>query len=207
MQPRTRRQREILDYITNFIEEQGYEPSYQQIARRFGIASKSAIANHIAALEKQGLILRNREKGSFSLQLRPKSQVSVAVCEIPWLNVPVENQSYQDEWEETSLYVPKFLLGYLQPERIRAFRVPDDSMIEEHICEGDVAIVEERSFARDGDCVVAVVEKNQTVLKRFYREGAKIELRPANKNSDALRFSADKVSVRAIFRALLRPMD
>lgn len=205
MQPRTKRQREILDYITHFIEEHGYEPSYQQIARRFRIASKSAIANHIAALEKQGLILRHRENGSFNLQLRPKSSVSDGVCQIDWLDVPAEI-NYAEDWEQESLFVPRFLLGFLPPERICAFRVRNDSMVEDHICEGDVILVEERSFARDGDCVVAIIEKEQVVLQKFYRDGAKIELRPANANHSVLRLPADKVLVKGVFRALLRPL-
>jgi repressor LexA len=204
MQPRTKRQREILDYVTHFIEEHGYEPSYQQIARRFRIASKSAIAKHIVALENQGLILRRHENGTFNLQLRPKNTVSESSCEIGWLELP-ENP-YVEEWERAPIFVSRFLLGFLLPEKIRAFRVRNDSMIEDHICEGDVALIEERTFARDGDCVVALVEKERIVLKRFYRVGANIELRPANKNFSVLRLPADRVSVKGVFRALLRPL-
>jgi repressor LexA len=206
MQPRTKRQREILDYITHFIEEHGYEPSYQQIARRFRIASKSAIANHIAALERQGLILRHHENGCFNLQIRPKAATDTSVCEIPWLDVP-ENKIFAEEWEQSPLFVSRFLLGFLQPEKIRAFRVRNDSMIEDHICEGDVALIEERFFARDGDCVVALVDKERVALKRFYRDGAEIELRPANKNYPVLRLPANKVLVKGVFRALLRPLN
>jgi repressor LexA len=206
MQPRTKRQREILDYITHFIEEQGYEPSYQQIARRFRIASKSAIANHIAALERQGLILRQHDNGSFNLLLRPKQKSSSeAICEIGWLAIPAENGF--EEWEQSPLLISRFMLGFLQPEKIRAFRVRNDSMIDDHICEGDVALIEERGFARDGDCVVALIEKQRVILQRFYRDGAKIELRPANKNFAVLRLPADQVSVKGIFRALLRPLS
>ena len=206
MQPRTKRQREILDYVTGFIDEHGYKPSYQQIARRFRIASKSAVANHIAALERQGLILRHHENGTFNLQLRPKTSIDEAVCEINWLELP-PSKLYEEEWEHAPLFVSRFLLGFLQPEKIRAFRVRNDSMIEDHICEGDVALVEERSFARDGDCVVAVVEKERVALKRFYRDGADIELRPANKDYAVLRLPANKVAVKGVFRALLRPLS
>ena len=206
MQPRTKRQREILDYITHFIEEHGYEPSYQQIARRFRIASKSAIAKHIAALENQGLILRHHENGCFNLQLRPKtSTANDSVCEIHWIDVP-PGENYEDEWESSPLLVPRFLLGFVQPERIRAFRVRNDSMIEDHICEGDVALIEERSFARDGDCVVAILTKERVALQRFYRVGAEVELRPANKDYSTLRLPANQVSIKGVFRALLRPL-
>ena len=206
MQARTKRQREILDYITHFIEEHGYEPSYQQIARRFRIASKSAIANHVAALERQGLLSRRNENGGFNLQLRRKQfSMPESICEIEWLDVPAEG-GYTEEWEQTPLLVSRFMLGFLQPERIRAFRVRDDAMTEDHICEGDIALVEERSFARDGDCVVAVIEKERVVMERFYRSGARVELRPANKTCEILRLPANRVAVKGIFRALLRPL-
>lgn len=207
MQPRTKRQREIFDYITRFIEEHGYEPSYQQIARRFRIASKSAIANHIAALERQGLLSRRTENGSFHLQIRPlQLSLPEAVYRIEWLDIPANGNDYLEEWEQSPILVSSFMLGFLQPEKVRAFRVRNDSMVEDHICEGDVALVEEKTFARDGDCVVAVVENKDVVLKRFYRSGAKIDLRPSNKTYETLQLPADKVIVKGVFRALLRPL-
>jgi repressor LexA len=78
-------------------------------------------------------------------------------------------------------------------------------MLEEYIREGDVVLVEKRSFARDGDIVAALTENKQTVLKKFFRLGAKIELRPANQNYQPILLPADKVSVLGIFRSLLRP--
>lgn len=206
MQPRTKRQKEVLEFVTFYIEKHGYEPSYQQIARQLGVSSKAGIARHIKCLETQGLITRRREHGSFNLELRSSSEVSEAVCRIEWLDVPIEN-AFVEDWERETLYVPKFLLGFQTPERLRAFRVPNDSMIEEHIREGDVVLIEKRSFARDGDIVVALTENKRAVLKQFYRYGAKIELRPANSSFVSIMLSADKISVQGIFRGLLRPLN
>jgi repressor LexA len=205
MQPRTRRQREILDFITEFINERGHIPSYQQIARKFKIASKSAIAKHIAAMEKQGILQRRREDGSFGLELRAENLMTESVCEIEWLET-VNAEGFAENWEREPIFVPKFLLGYYEPERIRAFRVPNDSMLDEHICEGDIALIEKRTFARDGAIVVAEAE-NRVVLKRFFRSGANIELRPANQNYRALRLAADKVSIQGVMHGLLRPFS
>lgn len=206
MQPRTRRQKEVLEFITHFVEKHGYEPSYQQIAWHLGVSSKAGIARHIKCLESQGLITRRRENGSFNLELRSSNEVSEAVCRIEWLDVPIEN-AFVEDWECETLFVPKFLLGFQTPERLRAFRVPNDSMIEENIREGDVALVEKRSFARDGDIVVALTENKRAVLKQFYREGAKIELRPANSSFVSIMLAADKVSIEGVFRGLLRPFS
>ena len=205
MQPRTRRQREILDFINEFINERGHIPSYQQIARKFKIASKSAIAKHIAAMEKQGILQRRREDGSFGLALRSENLINEAVCEIDWLEIS-DAEAFSENWEQEPIFVPKFLLGYYEPERIRAFRVPNDSMLEQHICEGDIALIEKRAFARDGAIVVAQAE-NRVVLKRFYRNGANIELRPANQNYQTIRLSADKVSIHGVLHGLLRPLS
>jgi repressor LexA len=206
MQARTRRQREILTYITEFIENRGYEPSYQQIAKHFQIASKSAIAKHIVALEEQGLIARRRENGSFSLQINPKKAVTNdSICAIDWLDVPMMDD-FDAEFENETLFVPTFLLGRLQPDKIRAFLVPNDAMLDKQICEGDIALIEEKFFARDGDCIVAVIEKNRAVLKNFYRDGAFVELRPANEDYETIRLTADQVEVKGIYRGLLRPL-
>ena len=208
--PRTRRQREILDYITNFIENRGYEPSYQQIAKHFHIASKSAIAKHISALEQQGLLFRKRENGTFSLQLasRMRSQNgnnNDAVCEIEWLEIPLTDESEED-FEDEPLYVPALLLGFTQPDKVRAFRVQNDAMLGKHIREGDIVLIEEKSFARDGDCVVAVIENSRAVLKNYYRDGAFTELRPSNDEYETERLSADQIQIKGIYRGLLRPL-
>lgn len=204
MQPRTKRQREVFDYIIQYVEKHGYNPSYQQIAWYLKVSSKAGIAKHIKALETQGLITRVRENGNFNLELRPPSQIEQAVCEIEWLNSP-KGDAFVEDWEHETLYVPKFLLGYHSPREMRAFRAPNDSMLEENICEGDVVLVEKRSFARDGDIVAALTENKRTVLKKFFRLGAKIELRPANPHYVPIVLPANKVSVLGIFRSLLRP--
>jgi repressor LexA len=206
MQTRTKRQKEILEYITHYIKTHQYEPSYQQIARHFGVKSKAGIAKHISALETQGLLSRRRENGSFSIELHQNKSISEMTHEILWLDVKEADLS-PDDLEDEALFVPYFLLGYTSPEKIRAFRVRDNSMLDEQICEGDIALIEKKSFARDGDCVVGLISKKEIVLKKFYRDGANIELRSANETYETMRNSADNVEVLGIYRGLLRPMN
>lgn len=205
MQPRTKRQREVLDYITSFIEERGYEPSYQQIARHFKISSKSAIAKHIAALEMQGLLSRQRENGTFGLQINSKLNVSEEVSVVEWLKLP-PNEIEDGDFDFETLFVPQFLLGNFSPDRIRAYRVNSDEMIDLQICDGDIVFFEKRNYARDGDVIVAIIEDRESVIKKYYRRGADVELRPANENYQSILVSADKISIEGVVRGLLRPI-
>jgi len=206
MQPRTQRQKEILDYIQRFIERHGYEPSYAQIARHFGISSKATIAKHIEALEKRGLLARSHANGSFGLNVQVEDLAGDATCEVRLLGrvaagAPLE--TITDNGMET-IGVPRFLLGRVRPERVYALRVSGDSMIDEHICDGDIALIENRVEARDGEIVVALVEGSRATLKRLHRFGREVELRPANSQLAPIRLPAAQVQVQGIFRGLLR---
>ena len=201
MTPRTQRQKEILDYITSFIERHGYEPSYAQIARHFGVSSKATIAKHVEALERRGLLMRRRENGAFKLNVQVPNPASEAICEMPLVGriaagAPVD--AIADNAQTIS--VPRFLLGRVRPEQVYALRVAGDSMIDEHICDGDIAIIENRTEARDGEIVVALIGGGEATLKRFYRCGSEVELRPANSQLDPIRLPAEAVTVQGIFR-------
>ncbi len=201
---RTRRQREVFDYIATFIERHGYEPSYQQIARHFRVSSKNGIAKHIAALEEQGLLSRRAANGKFSLSLQPESRLADAVCEIPVIEKL--SDEFLEELEDLRIFVPRFLFGDIASEKMFAFRVASDAMIDEHICQGDIALIERSVFAHDGDCVLALLENKFLTLERFYNFGAEIELRPANPLLKPAILPAAAVTIRGIFRGLLRSL-
>jgi repressor LexA len=207
MLPRTQRQKEILDYITRFLERHGYVPSYAQIARQFGVKSRATIAKHIAALERRGLLLREHEDGSFGLNVKVEEPNSDALCEVRvWGEIAAGAPlDVVEGGEEERIPVPRFLLGRVKPDRVYALRVKGDSMIDEHICDGDIALIENRTDARDGEIVVALIDGNQATLKRLFRRGMNIELQPANSQLQSLTVPANQVHVQGIFRGLLRP--
>ena len=202
--PRTQRQKDILDYITRFSERNRYEPSYAQIARHFGVKSRATIAKHIAALERRGLLTRTHEDGSFALSV--KVDDPDALCQVKLLGRIAAGTPLDVVESDETLSVPRFLLGRVKPERVYALRVKGDSMIDEHICDGDIALIENRTEARDGEIVVALlIEENQATLKKLYRRGNNVELHPANSQLQPLTLPASQVSVQGIFRGLLRP--
>jgi len=208
MLPRTQRQKEILDYITRFLERHGYEPSYAQIARHFGVKSRATIAKHIAALERRGLLTREHEDGSFGLTVKIEDTTSEALCEVRLLGKIAAGDPLEVVEDEERIPVPRFLLGRVRPDRVYALKVKGDSMIDEHICDGDIALIENRTDARDGEIVVALlVNENQATLKRLFRKGPNVELHPANSQLEPLKLAASQVRVQGIFRGLLRPSN
>lgn len=206
MPPRTKRQREIFDYIESFIEIRGYKPSYQQIARHFQIRSKSAVAKHIAALENQGLITRYGENGNFNLQLRGKDTAEDAVCEIAWLEISLADVS-PESYENEAVYVPKFLLGSLPAEDLRVFRVRDNALIGAHICQGDIAIIEKNAAPRDGDIMLISVEKQFVEFKRYSadEETNNGGINTGFRSKPTFENGADEIEIQGVVRGLIRP--
>jgi repressor LexA len=208
MLPRTQRQKDILDFITRFLERHGHQPSYAQIARHFGVKSRATIAKHITALEKRGLLARQHEDGSFGLNVKVEDTTSDSLCEVKLLGHIAAGAPLEVVDDEERIPVPRFLLGRVKPDRVYALKVKGDSMIDEHICDGDIALIENRTDARDGEIVVALlIEENQATLKRLYRRGVNVELQPANSQLQPLTIPASQVRVQGIFRGLLRPSN
>ena len=204
MLPRTQRQKEILDYLTRFLERHGHEPSYAQIARHFGVKSRATIAKHVAALEKRGLLTRKNEDGAFALTV--KVDDSDALCEVRLLGMSLlVRPSTSSKMRRRSRCPVSCSDASARNESMR-LRVKGDSMIDEHICDGDIALIENRTDARDGEIVVALlIEENQATLKRIFRRGPNVELHPANSQLQPLTLPAKQVAVQGIFRGLLRP--
>ncbi len=205
MHAQTQRQREVLDFITQYIDSHGFRPSYQVIARQTGVRSRAGIARIISVLESQGLLTRRRENGHFYIDLGRPGSASEGSSMIEWLEVPEVHTSWET-WQREPFTLPNFMLGVQRPERLRAYRVPDDGLIGEHICEGDIGLIELRQFPRDGERVVAVLEGMSSVLRRYYRMGSEIELQSVNYSSEpeSIRMIADRVVIKGVLRALLR---
>ena len=205
MLPRTQRQKEVLDYITRFLAKHGHEPSYAQIARHFGVSSKATIAKHISALEKRGLVKREHDDGRFTLAVKMEEAAADAICEVRLVGRIAAGAPIDAIEDIETICVPRFLLGRVRPDRIYALRVKGDSMIDEHICDGDIALIESRNEAREGEIVVALIDRTRATLKRLFTFGEEVELRPSNAQLEPIRLHASRVEIQGIFRSLMRP--
>jgi repressor LexA len=201
----TKRQKQVLDFIGNFVDENGYCPSYEEIARGLELASLATVHKHISVLETKSYLKRGFNQ-SRSLELTPKyvqeqRRVRPAVAEIPMLGriaagMPVEAVEQRE--------VLNFA-DFAGDGNTFALEVRGNSMIDDHICDGDVILLERVTQARDGDIVVALVAGSETTLKRFYRESADtIRLQPANAALKPILVPARDVQIQGRLLAVLR---
>ncbi len=200
MHAQTRRQREVFNLIAQYIDANGYRPSYQTIARKLGLSSRAGIARIVQDLESQGLLTRHREEGHFSIEMAS----GAAPVSIQWLDVPDEYKP-REPWENLPVPLPEFMLGGHEPSVMRAFRVRDDAMADDNICEDDIALIKLNDFPRYRETIVAVVNKKQAVLRKYHRAGAEIELRPAGDQGKIISVAANAVKILGSYCGLIRP--
>ena len=199
MQPLTRRQREILDYLTEFIEHHGYSPSLEEIGRRFGLSSLATVHKHLTNLQEKGFIKRawNRSR---SVELVPAGTAG-RVMEIPLQGYVAAGDPIEAVVSPETVAVPESLTGN---RTTYALRVRGQSMIDEQIRDGDIVIVEDRRTAENGEMVIALLDASEVTLKTLHRENGRIRLQPANPALQPLVVDADRVQVQGVVIGLMR---
>jgi len=197
--PLTKRQREILDYLNEFIQQHGYAPSLEEIGQRFNLSSLATVHKHLTNLQEKGFIRRawNRSR---SVELVP-SRVGTRAVDLPLLGFVAAGAPIEAVAGTESIAVPETLAGRRDSY---VLRVRGDSMIDEQIRDGDFVIVEDRKSADNGEMVIALVGGADVTLKKFYREGPRIRLQPANPSMQAMFFDADHVQVQGVVVGVMR---
>ena len=199
MQPLTRRQREILDFLAEFIERHGYAPSLEEIGRRFGLSSLATVHKHLTNLEEKGFIRRawNRSR---SVELVP-TRVGRRAVELPLLGTVAAGAPIEAVASSETIAVPEDIVA---ARDTYALRVRGSSMIDEQIRDGDIVIVEDRKSADDGEMVIALLDGADVTLKKFYREDGRIRLQPANPALRPLVVKADQVQIQGVVVGVMR---
>jgi len=201
----TKRQKQVLDFIANFLDEHGYCPSYEEIARGLELASLATVHKHISVLEAKSYLKRGFNQ-SRSLELAPKylqeqRRVKPVIAEIPLLGRIAAGAPVEAIEQREALNFADFA----GDGNTFALEVRGNSMIDDHICDGDLILLERVSQARDGDIVVALVSGAETTLKRFYREpGDAVRLQPANAALKPIIVPGREVQIQGRLLAVLR---
>lgn len=203
----TRRQKEVMDFLSSFIEKHGYSPSYEEIASGLGLASLATVHKHVQALEAKQY-LRRSYNHSRSLEIgdryfkeerarRPKP----ADSSIPLLGRIAAGSPVEAIANAESLQFSDFVGN----ENTFALQVTGDSMIEDHICSGDYVLVEKADSVRSGEIVVALVDGSDATLKRYFPEpDGRVRLQPANAAMEPIFVSPEALQIQGRVLAVMR---
>ena len=201
----TRRQKEVLDYLADFIERKGYSPSYEEIAEGIDLNSIATVHKHIAALEGKGYLKRgfnqSRSVEISETYLAERGRAPVPSASVPLMGRIAAGRPVEQVAQGDSLQFSDFAGN----ASTFALQVRGESMIEDHICDGEFVLVEKTDSARDGEIVVALVEGYETTLKRLYREAdGMIRLQPANATMEPILVPAAAVEIQGRLIAVMR---
>ena len=194
----TKRQKEILDFIREYVEEQGYAPSLAEIGSRFDLSSVATVHKHVQNLAEKGLLKKTWNRSRSIELVEPPSAAAV---EVPLLGSVAAGTPIEAVPTTDTIAVPASLAG---DRECYALRVSGDSMIDEHIVDGDVVVLESRKEPRPGEPVVALIRREEVTLKRFYRNGPIVRLVPANPALSPMEFPAEDVELQGVVVGLIR---
>ncbi|MBN1556422.1 MAG: transcriptional repressor LexA [Phycisphaerae bacterium] len=202
MQTVTPRQLEILRFIRDSRLANGYSPTMQEIGDHLGL-TKVTVFEHVGALEKKGLLLRGAKHSARSLQVSDKFTFpdEDAGTKLPLIG-RIAAGSPIEAIEDTETLDLQAV--FAEGGNTFVLEVRGDSMIEDHICDGDYVICQKRNAARDGEIVVALLPDGEATLKRIYREPSRIRLQPANADYEPI--YTQNVDIQGVMIGLVRKM-
>ena len=198
MENLTKKQREILNYVVNYLQDHEYSPSFLEIGENFGLNSKATVHAHIHALIKKGY-LRIIPGSARSLGVTSKVYKEGKAVQLPLLGLIAAGEPIEAIEDNEMVSVPAEIVHDLSSY---VLKVKGESMIEEGIFDGDFVVVEKNYYPKNGDVVVALLDNEYATLKKYFREKTRIRLQPANKKMKPIFVKTPAIQgiVRGIFR-------
>lgn len=194
----TKRQREVLEYLREFIRTYGHSPTIRDIGARFQLSSPATVHRFLVQLEEAGLLVRGKRNSLIQLV---EEEVRREAAEIPLHGRIAAGQPIEAVNSDETIAIPDTLLGRRQTY---ALRVVGNSMIEDHIEDGDIIVVESRETAENGEMVVALIDDHEATVKRFYRESGRVRLQPANASLAPMYYPPDQVRIQGVVIGVVR---
>jgi repressor LexA len=197
----TKRQREILNYLSAYAEENGYAPSFEEIARQFNYNSLATVHEHLSNLERKGYIRRAFNE-SRAIEILPSDAMPRAV-ELPLLGSVAAGLPIEAIEVDETVHVPENLVR--RPGGHYVLRVRGNSMIDEQIRDGDFVVINERRSVDDGETVIALIDNSAATVKKFYRErDGRIRLQPANDTMTPIYVHENDVTIQGVVVGVMR---
>jgi repressor LexA len=201
----TKRQRQVYDFISDFVQKQGYSPSFDEIGQGLGLSSLATVHKHISNLEKKGLLTRDYNRSRSIDLIAPKGRLKQAMAVNTTMVLPLMGRIAAGQpIEAVENPATISLADFVRSKEVFVLEVRGDSMQDEHIISGDYVLVEKSKTAHNGEIVVALIDATDATLKRFYREGDSIRLQPSNKSMQPIVVPADSVQIQGRVIGVLR---
>lgn len=205
----TARQKEIYSFLQSYIRQNGRAPTYEEIRRYFGFRSYNSVFKHLRQLESRGFLAspgKHRKQAFWLTEHKGFSALAAAAAgvggaRLPLLGVVAAGQPIEALENRDTVEVPESFLG--SGEHF-ALRVRGDSMVEDGIHDGDIILVRRQESAENGQTVVALIGGSETTVKRFYRRGERVELRPANPAMKPIVVEAARLTIQGVVVGLIR---
>jgi len=198
----TKRQKEVLDFLGNFISERGYSPSLEEIGKALGMSSVASVHKHLTHLAEKGYI-RHEQNRKRSIEVGGESLSGAPTIELPLLGTIAAGEPIEAVENKETISVPAELVRS-RGRRTFVLRVKGNSMVDDHILDGDFVIVVEGRTADNGQTVVALLDGDKATLKRYYRDSDSIRLQPANDALEPIIVKDRDVRVQGIVVGLMR---
>jgi repressor LexA len=201
----TKRQRQVYDFIADFVQRNQFTPSFQEIGDGLGLSSLATVHKHITNLEKKGLLNRDYNRSRSIDLLPPKGRLKQAMSVNTGMVLPLLGRIAAGQPIE-AIERPETisLADFVRSKEVFVLEVRGDSMQDEAILDGDYVLVEKTKIAHNGDIVVALVGGSDATLKRFYREGEKVRLQPSNAKMKPIMVHARDVDIQGRVIGVLR---
>lgn len=193
----TKRQREIYEYLKEHIRSKGYAPSIVEIGKQFQLSSPATVHKHLAHLEKKGMI-KKQHNLSRAIEVVEEPAREYPVLGHIAAGKPIEVLDHREMMA---------LLPDAGDKDIFVLQVKGNSMIEDHIQDGDYVIVERRNVAENGETVVALIDNDRATLKRFYRESGRVRLQPAHPDMKPIIVREGDFAIQGVVIGVLRKFD
>ena len=195
----TRRQKEVLDFLSAFTQRKGYSPSYEEIAAGLGLNSLATVHKHITNLHNKGMLQRAHNRSRSIDVLSPRS-AKRSSDRLPLMGRIAAGRPLEAMENPESIS----LADFTRSKEVYVLQVTGESMQDEHIVDGDYVLVEKTNAARDGEIVVALVNGSDATLKRIYSEGETVRLQPSNATMQPIMVPAASVQVQGRVIGVLR---
>lgn len=199
----TKRQSEIVNYVSDFIQTHRYSPSFREIMQHFDFSSLGTVYRHVNVLKRKGILLLEKGCGrSLALAIAPPSQEAKAQVILPFIGQISAGKPIETFSQARTVAVPELMVH--APDKTYVLRAMGDTLAEEMIGDGDLLIVEARQEAHAGETVVALVNQHDTIVKKFFSEGHYIRLVGHNAHHHPLLIRTEDIQIQGVLVGLLR---